>query len=209
MNVIHEALSAPLGFPALSQTVFPGDRLLLVPDAECSARPADLSEIVATLLANSLAAEDISILLTEDADVESLRQTLKYDLNESIRIIIHEPQNRNRLAMLGVDAEDRPIILLRELIDADMIMTIERHHVRNPKNHFGLHSALYPRFSDTETRQRFKDAKGASRKKLPTEVAEVAHQLGVVFTIRFLWEKDVLLRVAAGLPDLVISALID
>lgn len=203
---IREALSSPRGFPTLSQTVFPGDRVLLAPDAEIATETAILAEMVQIFLETELAAEEITVLFgnNEQADSETLRTLVP----EGVRILLHQPERRDRLAVLGVNDADEPIVLARELVDADMVFSVGRFRRRRSKGHFGLHSAIFPRFSDQETRLRFESAKDSQRRRLEAEVEEVARQLGVVFTMQLFKEKG-RFHFVAGRPDLIADAFRD
>jgi nickel-dependent lactate racemase len=204
---LKKILTVPLGFPILSQTVFPGDRIFLVPDAEYAGESEILAEITDILIQNGLNAENITILVT-DAEEKSSVTELKKRLPTGVQIRIHRPGQREQLALLGVNASDKPIFLFRELIDADMVISIGRFYTtKKPKDYFGVHSAIFPRFSESVTQHRFAESKGTQRRKLDEEVQEAARLLGVFFTIQFHKERGKTIRAAAGLPELVTETL--
>ncbi|MDR0706167.1 MAG: lactate racemase domain-containing protein, partial [Planctomycetaceae bacterium] len=151
---ISEILAKPLGFPSLSQMVFPGDRVFLVPDAEYAEEPKILTEIVHVLLENGFNAHDIQILLTDSEEL-TVSKSLKNRLPSDIQILFHRPGRRDQHALLGINKSNEPISLCRDLIDADLVISIGRfyakHDAKQPKDHFGLHSAIFPRFSDSAT----------------------------------------------------------
>lgn len=199
---LRKALDRPLGFPSLEQTFFSGDRILFVPDAEFASDFETLLEIVDAFLDHGIRAEDLSILLTEPEEKTALRE-LRPRLRPEIGLFFHRPSQRERLALLGVNADDEPIALCRELVDADMVVSIGRYNPKSSGDHFGLHTAIFPRFSDQETQARFSQAKGTARRKRNEEVREVAKQLGVVFTIQFHQRRGSSVQVAAGRPEAV------
>jgi nickel-dependent lactate racemase len=202
---LQEILTEPLGFPNISQTMFSGDRVLLVPDAEYAGEPESVAEIVAILLQNALQCEDVTILLT-DAEETAAKNLLK-QLPDGVRILFHKPERSERLALLGVNGANEPIVLCRELIDADLVISIGRFYRKKPKNYFGVHSAIFPRFSDLQTQIRFAKSPKSSHRQRIAEVEEVARQLGIVFTIQFLKERGKPTKIAAGLPELVAETL--
>lgn len=197
---LRKALDRPLGFSALEQTFFPGDRILFVPDAEFASDFETLSEIVDVFLEHGIRAEDLSVLLTETEERSATRE-LRPRLRPEIGLLFHRPSQRDRLALLGVDAADEPITLCRDLIDADMVVSIGRYATKRTGDYFGPHTAIFPRFADGETQIRFSQTKGPARRKLKEEVREVAKQLGIVFTIQFFTPRGFPTQVAAGSPE--------
>jgi hypothetical protein len=109
--------------------------------------------------------------------------------------------------LLGVNESDEPILLCRELIDADWVISVGRFYAKPPKDHFGLHSAIFPRFSDSATQHRFAETNAKKHRQLQAEVDETAKLLGVMFTIQFLRERGKPTKIAAGLPELVMETL--
>ncbi|MDR3199069.1 MAG: nickel-dependent lactate racemase [Planctomycetaceae bacterium] len=205
---LNQILTEPLGFPPLSQLVFPGDRVFLVPDAEYAEEPEILAEIVDILLENGFKAEDVQILLT-DSEEFTVSRRLRNCLSSDIRVLFHRPSRRDLHALLGVNESDEPISLCRDLVDADLVISVGRFYTKRPKNHFGLHTAIFPRFSDSATQHRFADTGKSKHRQLQAEVDEAAKLLGVIFTIQFLRERGKPVKIAAGLPELVMEMLQD
>lgn len=202
----REILETPLGYPPLPEAVFAGDRILLVPDADYAVRTEILAGIVETFLAAGSTPGDLSLLLTETEE-KTIAGKLQDRLAGGASLIFHRPSRRESLAVLGLTREGEPILLPRELVDADMVVSIGRFYRKSPKDHFGIHNAVYPRFSDPVTRLRFAEGAGAARRRHLEEVEEVARQLGIFFTIQFLHGKNGPPRIASGVPDLVFEAL--
>ena len=198
---VRSTLTNPLGLPALRQLFFPEDRIVLVPDADYADKANVLLEIIQTFLEEGAAPQQLTLLLT-DAEEKSAITSLSSRLPKGIRLHFHHPEKRQMLARLGVNTNNKPIMLCRELVDADLVLTIGRFRVRSVQSHFGIHSAVFPRFSDSETQRRFLSA-GTSHRKLLAETEQVAALLGILFTIQFLHQKGQPLQMAAGLPQLV------
>lgn len=205
---LYRSLAEPLGFSSFADILFPDDRILLVPDAEIAVEPRISAKIVKFLLKYEMKAENVSVLLMES---EEKALTESSQLPTGVPLVIHHPERRDRLALLGVDVDDQPIALNRELVDADMVITIGRFHPKKQstrqRNYFGVHSAVFPRFADGETIRRFSEAKGTERRKLRNEVEEVARQLGIVFTVQLLRQRGEPDRFVVGRPDLVLVEL--
>ena len=209
-ELLHSSLAFPLGFPELSATFFPGDRVVLVPDHEMAFEPDIFDEISKILVEYGLSPKDISVILTEEEEKQRRSESILSSFPE-VRILFHKSESRDDLALLGVDINDEPIALNRELVDADAVISIGRYHSKKkshkPKNYFGPHSSIFPRFSDRKTLLRFDAAKGTLRRKLELEVEEVARQLGVLFTIQLLRRPGKPDIVVSGNPELVVEVL--
>jgi nickel-dependent lactate racemase len=204
-NQLYHTLTEPLGLPPLRQMVFPNDRIVLVPDTEYAAEYDIILDIVHIFLEQGADPQQLTLLLT-DAEEKSAMRSLQPRLPDGVRILFHRSGNRSMLARLGVNDADEPIVFCRELIDADLILTIGRFHLRPIKHYFGIHSAVFPRFSDSETQQRFQTA-GAEYRKLLAEAEQASSLLGIIFTVQFLQQKGKTVQIAAGLPELVAKKL--
>lgn len=201
---LRSALENLHGLPSLDRTVFPGDRVLLVPDAEIALETGLLAEVAVTLLdllrEHGTEPGELSVLIDE-AEEKAAGEALAAMLPEKVRLLVHRPERPGSLALLGVSAEDEPIALARDIAEYDLVVPVGRFYRRRPKDHFGLFTAIFPRFSGTETRKRFADAPGTARRRLAAEVDEVARRLGVLLAVQILRQKGKPDRIAAGLPD--------
>ncbi|MDR0522434.1 MAG: hypothetical protein LBH00_11365 [Planctomycetaceae bacterium] len=196
---LYQMMTKPLGLPELGQLFFSDDRILLVPDAFYAAEHDVLLDITGIFLEHGAEPPQITLLFTDaDTGADSLRQRLPAGAG----IHIHQPGKESELARLGVNDKDEPVMLNRTLIDADLILTIGKFAAVPGKNDFGIHSAVFPRFSGLETVQRFQASRVAKR-KLKEEADQAASMLGIIFTVQFLHRKDKTTRIAAGLPHLV------
>lgn len=201
-------LSEPLGFTSFGDILFSEDHILLVPDAETAAESEIAVKVVNTMLKFGADAGQLAILVAESEE-RPVAESLIDFVSKGLRIVVHRPELRGSLALLGVDAEDRPIALNRELVDADMIVTLGRYYPakNRQRDHFGLHTAIYPRFADRETIRRFAETSGAGRRLLRGEVEEVARQLGVLFTVQWLRRRARPDFIVSGLPEQVAAEL--
>jgi hypothetical protein len=204
LNHLRQSVTKPLGLPTLDQLIFEGDKIVFIPDEQHIGDIALLLELVNVFIKNGAKAEQLTILLT-DADEKIVSAVLLPKLPDGVKLFFHQPGRRDMLARLGVNDADKPIMLCRELIDADLILTMSRYHRKSPKNYFGIHSVVFPRFSDYETQQRF--VRQSQRKKMADEVNTVAKNLGVIFTVQILYDKNVPIQIFAGLPQLVEESL--
>ncbi|MCL2349166.1 MAG: lactate racemase domain-containing protein [Planctomycetaceae bacterium] len=193
-NLIQAAFEKPVKYPPINQIVYPGDKVTIVPDPFVISRPDLLVAFVTSVTDLGISAGDISLLLLEQETKlfeTPIRKRLPKVLRDEVRIVSHDSQRQNDLAMLAVAKNDSPIKLNRCLVDADVVIPIERHEAALGMGYFGMQSVIYPRFADSETQKRFlfAEAKKNSQKllmELAGEVTEVVFALGVIMTVQIL-----------------------
>ena len=213
-RLFAEALKNPIDFPHISQVVYPGDKVAVAVDAFVVRRPGLLADFVAEIMAVDLDANDITVLMLESERKmyeAPLRTALPEEYRAAIRVVGHNPLDPQSLAMLGVAKDDSPIMLNRSLVDADVVIPIERHEAAINRGqasaltgHFGMHSVIYPRFADGETQKRFLFS-GAKKNRekllaaLVAEVDEIVYALGVMMTVQILTDsQDEITRFIVG-----------
>ena len=95
------------------------------------------------------------------------------------------------------------------LTDADVVLTIGCLQNEAATGYFGIHTPLFPAFSDQTTQARFRrldvlGGEGPAKRKLRSEVDQAAWLLGVNFTVQLVPAAgDRLLHVVAGQSDAV------
>lgn len=192
-KLLQKAFDTPLDFPPLSSAVFPDDRVAIVPDSFIVANGAILAALIEHLLDAGVKPGDITVLLSEaEFEAEEKKPTLRAFLPEAIRgeVALHafRPQRGDSCSILGLDVDGEPVALARPLVDADVVLPIERHYPKPPFGHFGLLSALVPRFCDLPTQLRFQAADGVKGREkiletLSPQIADAADRLGVAMVI--------------------------
>lgn len=145
---ISAALASPKGYPPLSQAVFPDDRVVVVPDEFAVSQPQILAEMVDVLLEAGVDARDIAVMLTESDERKHGAAFRAAFSGFSVRIPVHHPALRQDLALLATDERDEPIAINREIVDADLVLLVQRKPSRGAADR---NSALYPRFADANT----------------------------------------------------------
>jgi len=117
------------------------------------------------------------------------RRLLDAPLRERIGVYTHEPGNRNVLAYLAALDSGEPILLHRAIHDADLVLPIGCLHDEAAAGYYGIHTSVFPAFSDRKTQRRFRaigslDVDGHTKARLAAEVDHVAWLLGINFTIQ-------------------------
>ncbi len=207
------ALADPLDFPSLSQSALPGDKVALALEPGVPQAAAIVTRVVEVLLAVGVDAADITVLRTE-ADLETGAVDPISQLTEVVRSRIgsqvHNPGNRESLSYLGASTDAKPIYINRIIHDADLVISIGCLRLSDSPGYYGIHTGVFPTFSETANLDRYRSAKLASpaeRKRLETLVDEVSWLLGVRFNVQVVPGAGTdVLHVLAGDADAVFRA---
>lgn len=213
-KLLQKAFDAAVDFPPLSSAVFPEDRVAVVPDAYIVENGAILAALIEHLVEASVTPSDITVLLTEnqfaaEQKTSALRKRLPKQYRDEIVFYGFFPQKGDSCSILGLDADGQPIALARPLVDADVVVPIERYYPTPPFGHFGLLSVLVPRFCDLTTQLRFQAADGVKGREkivetLNAQIADAAERLGAATVIEALVdEQGVVRELVYGKPSAV------
>jgi len=206
-DALKAALENPLEYPPLAQCVTPGDRIVLALDHGVPRAGELAAAVIEELLAAGVGADGISILLADEdlrASGNDPREFLAEPLRERITLTIHDPSDTERMAYLAATDSGEPVVINRSLHDADLILPIGCLHDSASAGYFGIHTSLFPGFSDERTRSRFRspatlDTHRRQKQKLIEETEHVAWLLGINFTIQVVPSADnSVLHVLAG-----------
>ena len=165
------ALADPIDYPALARSTTPGDRVVLAMDRGVPQAASVVAAIVGTLIDAGVEADGISVLQPQ-AGAEMGEEDPCRLLPEAIRtrtaLVVHNPADRRQLAYLAADESGTAILVHRALHEADLILPVGCLRGPAAAGYFGIHTALYPAFSDEKTLQRFRglgSLGGSPRKK--------------------------------------------
>ncbi len=208
---VADTLKQPLDYPPLSQMTTPGDRVVIPLGSGIPQIAQVTAAVVETLLAAGIAPDGITVLRSESdsaTDIESPLHLLRPIVAERIRLIKHESANRRGLAYLAASEGGEPILLNRVLTDADIVLPIGCMEREKTTGYFGIHSSIYPEYSDQKTKARFRKSDSLTsnghHRELKHEVNHVAWILGVNFTIQVIPAAgDRIMHVLAGQSDAV------
>ena len=209
---VASAIGAPIDFPPLEQAAAPGDRVVLAVESEIPQVADVVAPIIEALQRRGVEPTDITILRPQEEGNETAgdpRGALASDVASRIGLEFHDPDDTRKLSYLAATAEGRAVYLNRSLVDADLVVPIEGLQCRKSAGYHGPGGAIYPRYSNTETIQRFlarslADGSETLGNRSQDEIAEVLWLLGICFTIQLVpGPGDSLLRVFAGSPESV------
>lgn len=209
---VAAALRQPLDYPPLIQTATPGDRVVVALGQGLPQVAQVTDAVVRALVAAGVAPDGISVLRTEsdvEAGMENPCRLVEGIFGDRVRLVTHDSAHRQSLAYLAASEGGEPILLNRLLTDADVVLPIGCLQRERTTGYFGIHTAIYPDFSDLQTQARFrrrdKVLPGSHRHRdLKHEANHVAWLLGVNFTVQLVpGGGDDVLHVVAGQSDAV------
>src|SRR5258708_5630955 len=127
------AIEAPCEFPPLPRAVVPGDRVAIPLDP---ALP-DLDEILGAVVETLRLAQVDSIAVVPTAPART-------GPPEGVGWLVHDPDDRARLAYLATTAEENRVYLNRLLTDADIVIPIGTLGYDPTLGYRGPWSVIYP-----------------------------------------------------------------
>jgi hypothetical protein len=180
------ALEDPLQFPPLRKTVVPGDQVVVALDGEVAEAGSIVEAISDTLQLAGVEASSITVLA--GAGCRKLPE-LDRLLQGGVKLAIHDPEDRTRLAYLASTAEGRRVYLSRLLTDADVVVPVGRLGYDPVLGYRGPWGLIFPGLSDAETARAFQTMASTEwpdrDRPCPalSESAEVAWLLGSQFHV--------------------------
>lgn len=210
-QAVFDALEHPIEFPPLRECLLDSDHLVIpiapgIPHAETILRSV-LEYVFGTSPEHQPL--HVTILRTrsdEAAGIPSFDAILPHEtpfsedaLRKKITIRTHHPDKKEEMALLGVDETNETLVIHREMFDAEFVLPIGFFLPKGTPGHFGIHTAVYPTFSDAQTHERFQNfgpqmhaTQHELMHQLEHEISEATRQLGVLC----------MLQIVPGIPTL-------
>ncbi|MEQ8210146.1 MAG: lactate racemase domain-containing protein [Lacipirellulaceae bacterium] len=194
-------LAAPLDFPPLAATTVPGDTAAIALGRGVPQPEQVVLGAIAALLDAGVEPTDIAVVSCEKFAAErDLAQGIDSLGASGVKFVLHEPEQEESTAMVGVMRDDEPLRFNCALAEADFVLPIGTTEPTRqvfedaeptPTSKF---ASLYPHFSDEATQTRFqktnKKLAPKSRRKLFDQQEEAGWLLGVLSTIQIIPGRD-------------------
>jgi hypothetical protein len=202
---VQSALANPCDYPPLEYATVPGDTVTIAVD---HGTPRVVEVVAGTLSALHNAGvenSNITVLLASEFETDKVGQdALRSILDDEVSLAVHDADDPEKLAMLGVTQAGLPLRLNRILCDADLVIPIGP--TRGSEKQAHPVGSLFPRFSDSETIGRFNapasQETSAGREKLAQEITESDWMLGVGLAIEIVpGPLGEVARVCCGTPQ--------
>lgn len=186
-QAVFEALTHPLGYPALANASVPGDVVLFVLSRDVGDFLPVVEGIVAHATEAGLTDRTFQFLLpkgTLGPVVEQLNSAVA-PLGDTAEVIVHQPEDQKANSFLTSTQENRAIILNRHLCDADLVIPVDVARSKEGFGYFGPYSSIFPTFSDIDSQKRWNSplfvTRPQRRKRRIEEVDEIRQLLGLVY----------------------------
>jgi nickel-dependent lactate racemase len=191
---LRHALAEPLDFPPLSRAVIPGDHVVLALDRYTPQAATLIAGVWEVLAAQGVEAKDVLILqptaLCGPALVDP-RGLLPAGVREAIVWRVHDATDSKQQAYLATTAADERIYLARDVVEADLVISIGQIGYDPVMGFRGTNSVFYPGLSSIAA---VKKARGFGHQELTPDderplrqlVEEIGWLLGVQFSIQVL-----------------------
>jgi nickel-dependent lactate racemase len=185
---VREALEAPVDFPPLRRALTPDDQLVIVVDEQVPQLARLLVPILEHVRSAGVSAQAISLLCVPPSSGQAWLEALPDEFQE-VRVEVHQPGDRRKLAYLATTKHGRRIYLNRSAVDADQLILMTRRSYDPVLGYGGAAGALYPGLSDEATQHEIATglhitAPGEEPWPVRREAAEVAWLLGAPFLIQ-------------------------
>lgn len=187
-----QALAEPLDYPPLVRSTTPADRVVLPLGPEVPHAGEIVAAVVRSLVEAGVQPDGVTVLRTRpdaEANEGDPRPLLPPPWAAQMSLVTHEPARRGELAYLASTEAGEPILLNRAITDADLVLPIGCFRSGSAAGCYGVHSAVFPTFSDERTLRRFRSPTALDRRGRPKPeprrvVDQVGWLLGVTLTVQ-------------------------
>jgi nickel-dependent lactate racemase len=186
---VRAALEAPVDYPPLRRALIPDDHVALVVDDRLP-RFVDLLVAVLEHVAQAQVSPEGVTLLCPPGSSQDWVDDLP-DAFQEVRVEVHDPADRRRLAYVNSTAAGRRIYLNRTLVDANQVVVLARRGYDPLLGYSGAEGNLFPALSDEATLRELNARLSAAPSEetaagLRAEARQVAWLLGAPFLVQII-----------------------
>lgn len=212
-EAVADALTEPLEFPPLRRCVFPGDRVVLAVDREIPGVETILAGMWREIALANVRPEDVLILQPADRTEPpppDPRRELPADVRAAVGWRVHSFEDDANCGYLASSATGDRVYLARDVLDADVVISVGPLAFDPVLGYRGTNSVFYPGLSNAEAGER---SRGLGHRELGPDderplrslIDEIGWLLGIQFTVQTLPGADGgAARVIAGASDAVL-----
>jgi nickel-dependent lactate racemase len=185
---LRHALEHPFDYPALRFALTPEDHVAIAVDE----RVPHFGQLLVVLLEHLQQAhvqpDAITLLCSPPSTGQAWLDELP-DEFQDVRVEVHQPSDRRKLAYLAATKDDRRVYLNRTAVDADQLVLLTRRTYDPILGRGGAETALFPGLGDEATLREFAtqlDSRPPTRQPWPVQqvAREVAWLLGAPFFVQ-------------------------
>ncbi len=210
-SAVAAALAQPLEYPPLAVATVPGDRVAVVLADELPQVPAIVAGVVAALLQAGVEPANIVLLQSRQAverGAADPRGGLARDVAAEVEYLVHDPDDRPALALLGPSSRNEGIYLNRAICEADLVLPVSVLRLQQAADYRGSYASLFPSFSGKTAQARFRGTgyleSSSERARRKKETEEVGWLLGARLMVQIVpGAGETIQHVVAGDVDAV------
>jgi nickel-dependent lactate racemase len=203
---VAEALEQPLQYPALRRAITPDDHVTIVVDENMPRLRELVTPILEHVTGAGVSPDRVTLLCPPGPNRQTWIDDLP-DAFEEVRLEVHDPTDRGRIAYLASTKSGRRIYLNRAAVDADLLVVLSRPRFDAVLGYGGAEGAVYPALSDAAT---LREWEATATSHAPTgharparrEAGEVSWLLGAPFYVQVIeGPGDDIVHVVGGPAD--------
>lgn len=197
-----EALNAPVGFPALSTAVVPGDRVAVALGESLPQLAAVAAGVTDALRFAGVETCRVVLVTASEADAALLEAARGDELPTEVGIVRHDPTDETELCWAGVTREDdQSVMINRALFEADLMLPVACTRRAGDREERGAYGGLYPAFSSAECIQDYRRTAAERHDWWTKRTEEVGWVLGAPLVVQVTpGENGSVVAVTAGAP---------
>jgi nickel-dependent lactate racemase len=157
------ALAEPIAYPPLWAGIVPGDRVTIALDETTPCAAAIVRGAIKSLESAGVESEAITVVASDAGAIQICRNACATEQANGVKFAVHDPNDEKNLCMVGMTKGGVPLVVNREIFDADVVLPIGCVRLDGR----GAYESLFPRFSDAESIGRY---------RTPTYLESVAEQ---------------------------------
>src|SRR4051794_38496491 len=146
------ALAAPIEYPPLWAGIVPGDRVTIALDETTPCVAAIVRGAIKSFERAGVENDAITVVSSDEATIQICRDACATDQANGIKFAVHDPNDEKNLCMVGMTKGGVPLVVNREIFDADVVLPIGCVRLDGR----GAYESLFPRFSDAESISRYR-----------------------------------------------------
>jgi len=188
VEIVNNSLNNPTEFPALSDTIFPGDTLAIAVEADLAKCGELLHALLSYLRTNTvLSANDITIIYggnTNQFKSLALPEKLANIFDNDLKYEVHLPEESEKQAFLATAKNGEPIRFNKTLVDVDIVIPLSVQLPNTLSDHTGFYHCLYPTFADHAAQSQTNKDSTENETQPSQDALTTAAMLGVQFIIK-------------------------
>jgi len=187
---IRDALETPFHFPALRRALTPGDHLTVVVDELLPHVGLLLTPVLEHIVQAGVTPEQVTLLCPPSSSRQPWLEELPDELGD-VRLEVHEPTDRKRLAYLTTMRDGKRLYLNRSIVEADQIIVLTGRRYDALLGYGGAAGLIYPFLGDAATLAEMNDqlqfgAANGESWPVRKQAIETAWLLGAPFFVQII-----------------------